>query len=183
TLLDKPIRKVVVYLNPEEFHSTWLGNKAIYRTRMAIADSGELVILAPGVHTFGEDREIDALIRQFGYRGSPAIRRAVHRNSDLARNLGAAAHLIHGSSEGRFTITFCPGQLSRQEIEAVGFRYAALDQMLECYDPAKMSEGYNAISGEDIFFTSNPALGLWAHRGRFEHVREEAGSWQLAPNQ
>ncbi|MDR1745154.1 MAG: nickel-dependent lactate racemase, partial [Planctomycetota bacterium] len=38
--LDKPVRKVVAYLDPEEFHATWIGNKSIYRTRMAIADGG-----------------------------------------------------------------------------------------------------------------------------------------------
>ena len=36
--LDKPLDKVVVYLDPKEFRSTWLGNKAIYRTRMVMAD-------------------------------------------------------------------------------------------------------------------------------------------------
>ncbi len=50
--LDAPIRKAVVYLDPHEFHSTWLGNKAIYRTRMALADGAELIILAPGVKIF-----------------------------------------------------------------------------------------------------------------------------------
>src|SRR6267154_4607180 len=55
-LMPKPIRKAVVYLDPHEFHSTWLGNKAIYRTRMALEDGGELVVLAPGAREFGEDR-------------------------------------------------------------------------------------------------------------------------------
>ncbi len=55
TVLDEAPAKMVVYLDPEEFHSTWLGNKAVYRTRMAIADGGELIVLAPGVKTFGED--------------------------------------------------------------------------------------------------------------------------------
>lgn len=181
-LLDRPIRKAVVYLNPEEFHSTWLGNKAIYRTRMAIADGGELLVLAPGVRRFGEDAVIDALIRKYGYAGTPTVRQAVEGNADLAQNLSAAAHLIHGSSEGRFTITYAPGRLSQSEIEAAGFRYAALDRMLEHYDPAKMSEGYNVVSGEEVFFISNPALGLWAHRDRFERLPEEASRWQLARN-
>src|SRR5690606_23237960 len=65
-LLDRAPSKVVVYLDPHEFKSTWLGNKAVYRTRMAIADGGELIILAPGVKQFGEDAAIDALIRKFG---------------------------------------------------------------------------------------------------------------------
>ena len=105
-----------MYLSPAEFRSTWLGNKAIYRTRMALADGGELIVLAPGVKEFGEDRGIDALIRKYGYCGTPAVLDAVKQNPDLAASLGAAAHLIHGSSEGRFSITYCPGHLTRQEI-------------------------------------------------------------------
>ena len=180
TLLDRPIQKVVVYLNPEEFHSTWLGNKAIYRTRMALADAGELVVLAPGVDRFGEDAAIDVLVRRYGYRATPAIRRAVSENADLAGSLGAAAHLIHGSSEGRFTITYCPGHLSREEIEVVGYRYAPLEIMLERYDPAKMSPGPNVIAGEEVFFIPNPAQGLWAHRDRFWSPQEDLCKRELA---
>lgn len=166
-LLDRPIQKAVVFLDPEEFKSTWLGNKAIYRTRMAIADGGELVILAPGVREFGEDSVIDGLIRKYGYVGTPAILEAVRRNADLAANLSAAAHLIHGSSEGRFTITYCPGHLTREEVEGVHFRYGDLSEMMRRYPPNKLAEGYNTVDGEEIFFISNPALGLWAHRERF----------------
>jgi nickel-dependent lactate racemase len=183
TLLDRPIPKAVVYLNPDEFHSTWLGNKAIYRTRMAIADGGELLVLAPGLGSFGEDAAIDALIRRYGYIGTPAIRRAVDKDGDLANNLSAAAHLIHGSSEGRFSITYAPGHLFEREVEAAGFRYAPLDRMLQRYDPAKMAEGYNITpDGEEVFFIPNPALGLWAHRDRFARLPEEASPWQLAQN-
>ncbi len=168
-LLDEPIEKAVVYLDPTEFKSTWLGNKAIYRTRMAMADGGELVILAPGVRRFGEDAEVDRLIRAYGYRGTPATLRAVEQRADLAANLSAAAHLIHGSSEGRFTITYCPGQLTRNEIEGVGFRYADLDEMMGTYDPAKLADGTNTLpTGERVFYISNPGLGLWALRSGFE---------------
>jgi nickel-dependent lactate racemase len=166
-MLDREIRKAVVYLDPEEFKSTWLGNKAIYRTRMALADGGELIVLAPGVKEFGEDPTIDKLIRKYGYVGTPAILRAVAENADLAANLSAAAHLIHGSSEGRFTITYCPGGLTRQDVEKAGFRYAPLEQMIKRYDPAKLTDGYNMVRGEEIFYISNPALGLWAYRERF----------------
>ena len=168
TLLDEPIRKAVVYLDPSEYRSTWVGNKAIYRTRMAMADGGELIILAPGVHKFGEDSGIDAMIRRFGYAGTPAILRGVAQEPDLAGNLAAAAHLIHGSSEGRFNITYCPGGLRGSEIEAAGFKYAGLDRMMKRYDPAKLSTGYNRVDGEEIFFIENPGLGLWAWRERFE---------------
>lgn len=166
-MLDREIRKAVVYLDPAEFKSTWLGNKSVYRTRMALADGGELIVLAPGVKEFGEDPTIDKLIRKYGYVGTPAVLQAVKENEDLAGNLSAAAHLIHGSSEGRFTITYCPGGLTREEVEAANFRYAPLDETMKRYDPAKLTDGYNMVDGEEVFYISNPALGLWAYRGRF----------------
>ncbi len=165
-MVEEPIRKAVVYLDPREFHSTWLGNKAVYRTRMALADGGELIILAPAVKEFGEDKTIDALIRKYGYHGTPATLRAVEENEDLAAELSAAAHLIHGSSEGRFRITWCPGELSREEVEGVGFNYGELGAMLERYNPDKLAHGYNTVDGEEIFFIANPGLGLWAHKSR-----------------
>lgn len=167
-MLDRPISKAVVYLDPREYHSTWLGNKAIYRTRMALSDGADLVILAPGVKQFGEDRRIDALIRKYGYRGTSATLAAVEKNADLGNELGAAAHLIHGSSEDRFSITWCPGHLTREEVEGVGFHYGDLPAMLSRYDPAELRPGPNIVDGEEIFFISNPGLGLWAYRGRFE---------------
>ena len=165
-MVDEPIRKAVVYLDPHEFHSTWLGNKAVYRTRMALADDAELIILAPGVKEFGEDKTIDKLIRKYGYRGTPATLEAVAANADLAADLSAAAHLIHASSEGRFNIVWCPGGLSREEVESVGFSYADLPAMSARYDPRQLRQGYNNVQGEEIFFIGNPGLGLWAHRNR-----------------
>lgn len=166
-MLDEPLRKAVVYLDPHEFHSTWLGNKAVYRTRMGLADDGELIVLGPGVKEFGEDKRIDELIRKYGYKGTPATLKAVEENPDLASDLSAAAHLIHGSSEGRFKITWCPGHLTREEVENVGFAYGDLKQMLKLYDPAKLAHGWNDVGGERIFFIANPGLGLWAHKSRF----------------
>jgi nickel-dependent lactate racemase len=165
-MVAEPIKKAVVFLDPSEFHSTWIGNKAIYRTRMALADGAELIILAPGVHEFGEDKGIDVLIRKYGYFGTPATLEAVRANEDLAGNLSAAAHLIHGSSEGRFKITWCPAHLSQKEIESVGFAYGDLTKMLEIYNPKKLAEGYNTVDGEEVFFIGNPAVGLWAHKSR-----------------
>jgi nickel-dependent lactate racemase len=168
-MVEKPIKKAVVWLDPEEFKSTWLGNKSIYRTRMALADGAELIVLAPGLKEFGEDREIDRLIRKYGYAGTPKILEAVEKNRDLRDNLGAAAHLIHGSSEGRFTVTYCPGNLSRKEIESVYFRYAPLDEMMKRYRPEKLTDGLNITPDDgEIFYISNPALGLWAHPDRFK---------------
>jgi len=167
-LLDKPLKKVIVYLDPEEFKSTWLGNKAVYRTRMAIADHGELIILAPGLKEFGEDPENDRLIRKYGYKGTPHTLKAVAENPELQRSLGAAAHLIHGSSEGRFTITYCPGpDITREEVESVGFATADLREVSEKYQVDKLKDGFNTVNGEEIFYISNPALGLWALKKAF----------------
>ena len=166
TVLDEEPDLIVAYLDPEEFHSTWLGNKAVYRTRLLIADEGELIVLAPAVGTFGEDKDIDKLIRKYGYRTSPEVMKMVDDNEDLRGNLSAAAHLIHGSSEGRFKITYCPGKLTQQEIESVGYSYADLETMQAKYDPAKLDDGWNEVDGRRIFFVRNPALGLWASRAR-----------------
>jgi nickel-dependent lactate racemase len=166
--MEKPIRKVVVYLDEREFKSTWLGNKAVYRTRMAIADGGELIILAPGVRRFGEDEVIDKLIRKYGYVGRIKVLEQYKANEDLKENLSAAAHLIHGSSDGRFGITYAPGKISREEIEGVNFKYMPLDKALEKYNPEKLKDGFNTLDdGEEIFFISNPAIGLWASKSLF----------------
>jgi len=170
TMLDEPLEKVVVYLEPEEFKSTWLGNKSIYRTRMAMADGGELIVLAPGLREFGEDKEIDALIRKYGYVGTDEVLRLVADNEDLRSNLSAAAHLIHGSTEGRFTVTYCPGHLTQQQIESVNFQYADLKSMLARYDPRQLKDGPNTLAGETLFYISNPALGLWATKDRFSAI-------------
>lgn len=173
-MLDRPLKKVVVYLDPTEFKSTWLGNKSIYRTRMAIEDTGELIVLAPALVEFGEDKEIDRLIRKYGYFGTPATLKACDENEELRQNLGAAAHLIHGSTEGRFSVTYCPGKsqgnLSRKEIESVGFNWADIDEITGRYNPEKLKDGFNILpDGEEIFYISNPALGLWAYKDRFNY--------------
>ncbi len=166
-MMDREIKKAVVYLDPHEFHSTWLGNKSVYRTRMALADDAELIVLAPGVREFGEDAKIDELIRRYGYCGTPATLEAVKNDAELAGNLSAAAHLIHGSSEGRFSIRYCPGQLTREEIEGVHCLYGDLAEYSAKYDVGALRDGWNVVDGEEIFFVSNPGLGLWAYEGRF----------------
>jgi len=171
-MVEKPLKKVVVWLDPTEFKSTWLGNKSIYRTRMAIADGGELIVIAPALMEFGEDKEIDRLIRKYGYHGTEHTLKAVDENEELRNNLSAAAHLIHGSSEGRFTITYCPGKspenLTKEEIESVGFRWGDIDRVIEAYRIETLKNGFNTLpDDEEVFFISNPALGLWAHRDRF----------------
>jgi hypothetical protein len=187
TMLPRSPKRIVVYLDEDEFHSTWLGNKAIYRTRMAIADGGELIILAPGVCKFGETTEQDYIIRKYGYVGTPKVMNylkdekekegkdgADSSSNELQDNLGAVAHLIHGSSEGRFKITYCPGpKLNKDDIHQVGFQYGNLDEMLSKYDINTMNDGWNTTSGdEEFYFIKNPALGLWAVPDRFEKTAE-----------
>ncbi len=169
TLLDREPKKVVVYLDPHEFQSTWLGNKAVYRTRMAIADGGELIVLAPALKEFGEDPTIDKLIRRFGYCGTPAALRHVEEDAALRSNLGAAAHLIHGSSEGRFRITYCPGgNMTLDEVRSVGFDAVPYGEMAARYNPGELKDGWNTLpDGEEVFYISNPALGLWAYKEKF----------------
>lgn len=166
--VEKPIKKAVVYLDPKEFRSTWLGNKAIYRTRLAIADGGELLVLAPGVDKFGEDEANDALIRKYGYVGRERVLELCKAQEDLKSNLSAAAHLIHGSSDGRFSITYAVKKLAKEEVEGVNFKFTRYEDAIARYDPDKLKDGWNTMDdGEEIYYISNPALGLWADRRRF----------------
>ena len=131
-------------------------------------DGGKLIVLAPGLKEFGEDKGIDKLIRKYGYVNTPQVLKFVSENDDLKNNLSAAAHLIHGTSEGRFKITYCPGKITKEEIESVNFGYGDLQTMMQKYDPKKLIDGFNIVDGEEIFFVSNPALGLWAYKERFK---------------
>lgn len=158
----KPLSKVVVFLDGREFKSTWLGNKAVYRTRLAIKTGGELIVLAPGVKKFGEDPENDRLIRKFGYVGRERVLELAKTEEELKNNLSVAAHLIHGSSDGRFKITYCTKYLSKEEVEGVNFNFMPYDEAVKKYDPAKLKDGFNTVENEEIYYISNPALGLWS---------------------
>ena len=155
--VDKPINNCVVYLDEKEFHSTWIGNKAVYRTRMAIADGGHLLILAPGVKTFGEDEENDRLIRKYGYTGRERILELCKNEIELQNNLSAAAHLIHGSADDRFSVTYAAPLLGKEAIQGVGYQYMDWEDAIKQYDPKTLQPGFNG----DIFFIPNPAVGLW----------------------
>lgn len=171
--VEKGIRKCVVYLDSNEFKSTWLGNKAIYRSRMAVADGAELLILAPGVECFGEDGEIDRIIRKYGYRGREHILKLLSSSkaADLKENLSAAAHLIHGSSEGRFRINYAVKNMPVDDMYCVGYCASDYDRAAARYDVEKLHSGFNTLpDGEEIYFIPNPALGLWVDRGRFQKI-------------
>jgi nickel-dependent lactate racemase len=178
TVFDKPVRKIVAVMQADEFRATWVANKAVYRTRMAIADGGELLVLAPGVERFGEQPEVDALIRKYGYKGTERTLRLYKTESDMREIPHGVAHLIHGSSEGRFTITYAPGHLTREEIESVGYRYMDLSEAQQRYNPAVMNEGWNTLpDGEEVFYISTPSAGLWATGAKLNdpHRREMLG--------
>jgi nickel-dependent lactate racemase len=162
TVLEEPLSKVVCVMQEDEFFSTWVANKAIYRTRMALADDGELLILAPGLKRFGEQPEVDALIRKYGYAGTPEVLARYRVEADLQDLAHAAAHLIHGSTEGRFRVRYAPGHLSQRDVETVKFEYADLPQMLARYAPDQLREGFNNVAGERIYFIPTPSAGLWA---------------------
>ncbi len=156
----------MVYLKEDKFKSTWIGAKAIYRTRMAVADGGELIIIAPGLHKFGEDQEIDRLLRKYGYRGTEKTLEMLHDNPELEENLSAAAHLIHGSSEGRFKISLASPKLSQEEIENINFNYLDYKQTIAEYKIDELETGFNNVNGEEIFYINNPATGLWVYQDK-----------------
>ncbi|MDY0210967.1 MAG: lactate racemase domain-containing protein [Acholeplasma sp.] len=166
--VPKGIKKCIVYLDPKEFKSTWLGNKSVYRTRMAIEDGGELIVLGSGITKFGEDPYIDQLIRKYGYCGRLNVLDLFKQNEDLQKNMGAAAHLIHSSSDGRFKITYAVKAISEEAVRGVHFNAASYDEMVLRYDPNKLEPGFNVLEdGEEVFFIPNPALGLWIDKNRF----------------
>lgn len=169
TVFDRPVKKMVAVMQADEFRATWVANKAVYRTRMAIADGGELLVIAPGVERFGEQPEIEEIIRRYGYRDTPTIMRLYQSEKLLQDFANGTAHLIHGSSEGRFTIRYAPGKLTRQQIESVGYEYMDVNEAIERYHPSRMKEGWNTMpDGEEVYYISTPSAGLWAARQRLE---------------
>lgn len=157
-----PLKKVVAVMQGDEFFSTWVANKAIYRTRKAMADGGELIIIAPGLKRFGEQEEVDKIIRKYGYSGTDTIMKLWKKEPILQDLAHATAHLIHGSSEGRFKITYAPGHLSKEEIESVNYNYLDYNDAVKRYHFESLKNGFNVLpNGEQIYFISTPSAGLW----------------------
>ncbi|MBP5638410.1 MAG: hypothetical protein J6X55_02965, partial [Victivallales bacterium] len=73
-------------------------------------------------------------------------------------------------SEGRFKITYGPGpNITKEEVASVGFEVADLNEMTAKYNPETLKDGFNTLpDGEEIFYISNPALGLWALKDNFK---------------
>jgi nickel-dependent lactate racemase len=167
TTFERPVHKMIAVMQADEFRSTWVANKAVYRTRMAMADGGELLIIAPGIERFGEQADVDKLIRKYGYTGTDRVLKLYRKNADLQDLAHGTAHLLHGSSESRFTIRYAPGHLTKEEIEGVGYAYADLGETLARYSPDIMREGWNTMpDGEEVYYISSPSSGLWATRER-----------------
>lgn len=176
TVFDEPVKKIICVMQGDEFYSTWVANKAVYRTRMALADGGELLILAPGLKRFGEQPDVDAIIRKYGYSGTEFVMDQYQQQADLQELAHATAHLLHGSSEGRFRITYAPGLLTQEEIEGVNFGYADLAAMIDRYRPDERQEGWNHTDdGEQFFFIPTPSAGLWSTRERLYHRQSGFG--------
>ena len=171
-MFEKPLKKVVCFMEGREFKSTWVGNKAVYRTRKVIEDGGELIIIAPGVERFGEQPEVDRMIRKYGYKGTPHSLEAFNSDPELHDLAHAAAHLIHGSSEGRFNITYAPGHLTKEEVESVGFGYMDINEAVKKYNPDTLKSGLNIIDGEEVYFIDSPSLGLWTSKDKFKDALE-----------
>jgi hypothetical protein len=170
TVFEEPLRKVVCVMQGDEFFSTWVANKAVYRTRMALADGGELVIIAPGLKRFGEQPEVDAFIRKYGYCGTANVMDQFRKNDDMQDLAHATAHLLHGSSEGRFQITYAPGNLSKEEVERVGYRYMEIGEAIQTYKPQRRRQGWNiSEDGEKFYFIPTPSAGLWSTRDKLNN--------------
>ncbi|MBC8531567.1 DUF2088 domain-containing protein [Christensenellaceae bacterium NSJ-53] len=166
--VDRPMKKVVAYMDPGEFRTTWVGNKAIYRTRMMMADGGELIVLAPGIEAFGEDREVDDLLTRYGYRDTEGAL-ALVAAGPLAQNRGVAAHMMHSSPDGRFRVTYGLDRMSRDKAVKGRIRFEDYGMLAKKYDPGRLKPGINWVDGEEVYFIPNPALGLWALRDRLEN--------------
>lgn len=167
-MFEKPIKKVICYMDGKEFRSTWVANKAIYRTRKVIADGGDLIVIAPGVERFGEQAEVDAMIRKYGYKGTPNTLKAYAADPVLHDLAHASAHLIHGSTEGRFNVTYAPSdKLSKEEIESIGYNYLSLDEAMKRYDVANLKDGFNTVNGEEVYYISSPSIGLWTAKSKY----------------
>jgi nickel-dependent lactate racemase len=176
TLLDEPIKKIVCVMQGDEFFSTWVANKSVYRTRMALADGGELIVIAPGLKRFGEQPEVDDFIRKYGYVGTPKVMDLYRQNADMQDLAHATAHLMHGSSEGRFQITYAPGHLTKHEVEGVNFQYADIQETIARYRPEACKQGWNTTAdGERYYFIPTPSAGLWATREKLLNRRSGFG--------
>ena len=167
-LVDHPADRCVVWMDPNSYHSTWVTAKAIYRTQLAVRPGGEIIIIAPGVHTFGENDLADGIIRKYGYTPREKMLELRKTEPTLRDNLSLAGHLIHGCPDN-IRVTYCTDKLTREEVESVHLGYMTVDEALSLYPCQSWKTGWQtAADGSEVYFVANAALGLWC----CEEIRE-----------
>ena len=174
-MMDREIKKAVVFLDPHEFKTHLAGQQK--RLSHPHGPGRQCGTHRPRswrsrFRRRPRDRHTHPQVRLLRHSGNASGRQRT--TPSWPAICSAAAHLIHGSSEGRFTIRYCPGHLTREEIEGVHFDYGDLAEYIAKYDPEKLSDGWNIVDGEEIFFISNPALALWAYEGRLAQQQQVA---------
>jgi nickel-dependent lactate racemase len=171
--LDEAAEDVVVYLDPDEYKSFWLGNKAVYRTGMGIARGGRLHVLAPGVRSFSdsaEQGERERLIEEVGYKGLSHVRKCLESTPGLKDNLSVAAHCVHGSplmddgGDPLFEIIYYtnPNHMPRKRVENAGFKWGDYGQVEDVSLPD--SQGFHDNFGigrsKKVYFVPDPGMAL-----------------------
>lgn len=166
THVEKPVKKCVVWMDPHSYHSTWVGNKAIYRTQKMVEEDGEIIVIAPGVHTFGENDLADQAIRKYGYRPREEMLELYKTDPLLSSNMSLAGHLIRSVPSPKTKITYCTNKLTREEIEHANYCYMTVEEAMERYPCENWETGWKTLpNGEEIYFVRNAALGLWQYDG------------------
>ena len=164
THVEKPVKKCVVWMDPHSYHSTWVANKAIYRTQKMVVEDGEIIVIAPGVHTFGENDLADQVIRKYGYRPREEMLELYKSDPVLSGNMSLAGHLIRSVPSTKTKITYCTNKLTRQEIEHANYSYMTVEEAMALYPCENWETGWKTLpSGEEIYFVRNAALGLWQY--------------------
>ena len=164
--VERPVKKCVVWMDPHSYHSTWVTNKAIYRTQKMVAEDGEIIVIAPGVHTFGENDLADQAIRKYGYRPREEMLELYRNDPLLSSNMSLAGHLIRSVPSLNTKLTYCTDKLTREEVEHAGFCHLSVAEAMAAYPCEDWKTGWKTLpNGEEIYFVRNAALGLWQYDG------------------
>ena len=172
-MLDKDYKKVIAFLDPEEFKSVWVGNKALLRTMMCIADGGELIIICPGIRAFAENSFADSFIRKYGYRSKQELLDIVEKSGEMEDYMLPLSQMILSDTGKRFKVTYAAKDISREELESVYCNWISYEDVIKKYDPESLQEGENILpDGEEIFYVHKPAQGLWSEINRFRRYEQ-----------
>lgn len=162
THVEKPVKKCVVWMDPHSYHSTWVTNKAFYRTMKMVQEGGEIIVIAPGLHVFGENDLADQAIRKYGYRPREEMLELYKSDPLLSGNMSLAGHLIRCVPSLETRLTYCTDQIPQEEIEHAGFHYMSVEEAMAAYPCESWQTGWRTLpNGEEIYFVRNAALGLW----------------------